>query len=170
MTDDNERDRPTRQEILERFGWQPGEKEQLEREVAERQRLNDETHAAEASRQRETGQQPAPVDTETIRQRRDKAAADAKWWKTYIRAHLDQRTKDMFKAIAPVIVKEQKARALDIDEVRSQYRDICARFDDHPRHDVVKSLRKRIDELQERIDSLEKAAAQPAARTLKSVG
>jgi len=158
-------DRPTRQEILERFGWQPGEKEQADADLAQRARIDRER----MNEARQTAQPAA--DTKTIRERRDVEAATVKYWKNYIEKQIDQQTRAIFKAIAPVVVAEEKARARADDgeerDRKSQCEDICRRFADHPKIEEFVRLRVKVASLEERLAALEAA---PAARTLKSVG
>jgi polyhydroxyalkanoate synthesis regulator phasin len=153
MADDYDDDRPTREEILERYGWQPGEREQVEREMVERQvRIDAERHKDAVVREAER-QRPLVV-TNDAQSKRDADAA-TKYWHGYIREQLDQQQRALLKAIAGAVIGEEKARQQDVAEARSHYRDICNRFDDHPTHDEIAALRKTIDELRERIAKLE---------------
>ena len=146
MPDDNEHNYPpTRAEILERFGWQPGEKEQLAAEMAERQRQMD-AEAREAERVREAERQRPTVVGKTYAQKKQEETAATNYWKDYIKRELDQRDRVLFKAIAVVVVGEERRASQADDDIMS----------------IVCDVRNRFDEMEARLRELR--AATPAMR------
>jgi len=161
--DDEDEDRLTREEILDRYGWGEGEREQVGREMAERQRQID-AEACKAAVAREAERQREPVVERTFAQSKQDEAAATKYWKGYVRDEIDKSQTAMIGALGDLLVKERERGKCAVDDVKSMYRDMSVRFDDHPRHDEIVALYKTIDELRGRLDKLEAA---PANRTLK---
>jgi len=171
MTDDDETgDQPlSRQQILDRYGWQPGEKEQIEREMAERQRRIDaEAREAEQRRSVERQQRPLVVDT----QRRQADAASVKYWEGYIKRQLEKESRAMTSTVAKFVGEElntqDRARKHAVEDLKEMIFDTQKRFHDHPDFAAIAALRQQIATLQARLDAIE-AAAKTAPAQLRSV-
>ena len=134
----------------------------MQREQAERQARIDRERMAEVARA-----QPTVANTAT------KAEADAKYWRDYIAKQIAQQNRSTLRAIAEVVVAEERQRKRDDDfeqrDRQQQCEEICRRFADHPRIEEFTRLRVQVAALQERLAALE-AAPQPAARALKVAG
>jgi hypothetical protein len=176
MREPDEDDVPmSREEILEKYGWQPGEREQREREQTERrERMQAERRQAEARK--------AELEWEaTLRQRAEllcvspgqksyaqkvNEAQMTKEWKAYIAREIEAWGMSLAS-----VTKEKREEALaplraEIAELRQQVTDLQNDLDEQRRR-----LRAHADEqeLHERLQRLEQA--QPHSRVpVKAIG
>lgn len=159
----------------EQYGWKDGEREQAQREMAERQaKTKREETLAWCAQRAERQRQPVSAEKTDAQSKQDEATA-TEYWKSYIRDQIGKNSTAMINAVGDavgdVLAKEKKAREMGDDELRQQFWDVTARFDDHPRHDEITALYKTIDELRGRLDKLEAAPASRApAPAIKSDG
>jgi hypothetical protein len=129
MPDDNEHDyQPTRAEILERYGWKPGEKEQLAAEMAERQARikHDETLA----RCEQRAERPPQVAEKTYAQKKQDEAAAMGSLRSYVSDELDRRDRVTQKLIARVVVDEERRREQSDENLMTIISDVRNRFDE----------------------------------------
>jgi hypothetical protein len=169
--DDN--DRLTREEILAAYGWQPGEKEQLEREMAERQVRIDAEARDEMLRwceARAIAERQRPALEKTAAECRLEAAAAVKVWESYVQNKINDAIAMIGKETSRFVSKELNAdvearkqgdeelrealdnqdrrRKQDKEELKGIIFDNQHRFKDHPTHEVIWALRRQIDTLQ----------------------
>ena len=112
MRTDDEHDEPmTREEVLAKYGWQPGEKEQADAELAERARIDRERMLNEAREAAARAAGPRLADGETTYERRAKAEADGRYWRNYISEQIASNVRGLNRAIATVVVAEERSRA-----------------------------------------------------------
>jgi ribosomal protein L29 len=91
IDDDEDDDRLTREEIHERYGWQPGERDQVEHEQAERRRQIERDEMLQWCEQRNIGS--VVTKSAPVTQPRVAAAASVDWdaWRKFIIATVDKK-------------------------------------------------------------------------------
>jgi hypothetical protein len=139
--------------------WQPGEREKIEGDIAERQRRID-AEPREVESERRTAPPPEPTAPPPERITRQAAsAAMTREWATYIRQQLDRRDRILTGAIADVMAEERDAYEKSVAELRR---------DNERAGALIEELRKQVGELTARLAQLEAAAAERPV--LRSVG
>jgi len=169
MHEDDDNDRPTRDEILERYGWAEGEREQVEREMAERQvRIDAETREAEAKaravEERWAAEKAAAARrTETVVTRNygtpvttQAGATMTKEWSAYIDRRIKKAAlagdKVWAAALAGTVGK-------DLIAVERSNAELLTKLD---------ATARQLNELAERLDKLE-VAAKTSPASLRAV-
>jgi hypothetical protein len=134
--------------MIERYGWKPGERQKIMDEMAERQRqidsarILDEAHQAASRTFTNVGE---TVSRDYLPPRQRAAPAITKDWQDYVARQIDAREKIMQKAIAQVMVEEERERekvAAELEPLRErvatleselgEFKRECGRRGHHP--------------------------------------
>jgi hypothetical protein len=168
-------------EDIEKYLWQPGEREQHEREMAERQQRIDREAREAAEREAATrsaiiaaGQPPvmksygAPAQPRVTNDNiiSNPSASVTKEWQDYIEARIKREARATEDAMCKAIARSLGAE-LDAAKKKLDYETKQRRYDKEELKETISAVRNRFDEFERRLDWMTKRLEQAEARCAK---
>lgn len=155
--DGDDGEHPTREAIIEKYGWKPGEREEWAARMAARAAQIAAEQRAEALEAVVTKSAPtsAPSTTTTVSRASPAPASLTAAWQRYIDERIQRSERAMLKAFAHELVRLER-------EMREE----------HQAAQLEQRRRAEVRELRDRVEHLERGenTAAPVERSLKVVG